>query len=532
MASGNGAQYLPGGGVSKVPLLTGMYAASVVQNNDPQGESRLRLQIPQVLGTAVSAWALPMVPFQGVPSVGSQVSAMFIGGDPTRPAWFGSLELTEPGTLIELGDGPPTTPAAQAGTIYYDMTGGVITGTYEWNGTEWTEYLVSGAAIAPATIGLGNLSPEVTARSLNGISTTIGTANPTSTNPASPMAGDVYINEATGQIFQYSAGAWTAITINAATVIQAGTIFGNQIVAGASISAPVILGGSITGATVQVQGSDGSGVSILPSGGAPTDAYIVFDPPRTATKMVTPPQIYASVANPGAVNESESLILYSGQSQAGNKNAALQLFSDPANASSQARANFVLDGASTSLTSTLAQAYLPATQGAWADNSCSTTSMSKLSSIWAIPANDASVNTCYRLKGYGYGNQNGNAFSFQVAAFGQVIGSLGIGAVAFPSGGTGFDFEFEVIVGVLTTGTSGSASASIKVTMSQSTGNVGAAPGGAQFSISGAQNPGNVVPTSCNTAAAANITLQASVSSATNSPFIECTFNTMERLGP
>lgn len=531
MSSGNGAQYLPGGGTPKVPLWTGMYAASVAQNNDPQGESRLRLQIPQVLGTAISGWALPMVPFQGVPAIGAQVSAMFIGGDPTRPAWFGSLELTEPGTLVELGDGPPTEPATQDGTVYYDMTGGVVSGMYEWNGSDWTEYLVGGSAIASGAIGLGNLAPAVSARALNGITTTIGTVNPTGTSPASPLTGDVYINETTGQVFQYSGSTWNAITINAQTVIQAGTIYGNQIVAGASISAPVITGGSITGATVQVTGADGSGVSILPAGGSPTEAYIVFDPPSTATKLVVPPQIYGSVANAGAANESESLILYSGQSQAGNKNAALQLFSDPANASSQARANFVLDGASTSLTSTLAQAYLPATQGQWADNACSTTSMSKLSSIWPVPANDPNANTSYRLKGYGYGLQNGNAYNFQVTAFGSSLGTLGIGSVAFPSGANSVAFEFEVIVAFSAVGSSGSASASIRVTMSESSGNVGASPSGSQFTVSGAQNPGSTQYT-VNTTTASNITLQASVSTTTNSPFIECTYNTLERLGP
>jgi hypothetical protein len=500
MASGNGAQYLPGGGASKVPLWTGMYAASVVQANDPLGEGRLRLQIPQVLGTAVSAWALPMTPYVSAPPVGSQVSAMFIGGDPTRPAWFGSLELTEPGTAIQTGIGNPNTNgtvAVQVGAIYYDMTGGTISGTYEWNGTTWEEIPIGGSAIetgadldAPNITG-GTITGAVF-RGTNWVENSYGSFLYSGT----PAAGNLILSLApsSGSDAEWTTGA------------------GNEYNAG-----------------LQVIGESGGSIIIDPSANSGVPYISLY--PLGATKLTAAPQIYAGVLNPGAVNEEEMLVLYSGQSQTGNKNAALQLFSDPANASSQARANFVLDGASTSLTSTLAQAYLPATQGAWADNIVETTSMSKLSSIWSIPANDANANTCYRLKGYGMGLQDANAFNFQVTAWGQVIGTLGIGAVAFPTGSNSIDFEFEVIVGVLTTGTNGSANASIRVTMSPSSGNVGAPPAGSQFTVSGAQNPGATVPQGCNTTVASNITLQASVSTTTNSPYIECTFNTLERLG-
>lgn len=197
MASGNGKQYLPGGGASKVPLWPGMYAASVVVSKDPQGLGRLRLQIPQVLGTALSGWAIPMVPFQGAPAIGAQVSAMFIGGDPTRPAWFGSLELTEPGTLITLGDGPPTTPGTQNGAIYYNMHGGVNNGMYEWNGTTWTEFAIGGSAIAGGSITLAHLASDVLADISGKNAATVGP-----TVPASGKVGDVWIqtNASSGAI--------------------------------------------------------------------------------------------------------------------------------------------------------------------------------------------------------------------------------------------------------------------------------------------------------------------------------------------
>ena len=115
---------------------------------------------------------------------------------------------------------------------------------YQWNGTDWLPYQWGTGAIGPGAVGPSQLAGTITARSLGGITTTIGTTAPATGN----QTGDVFINETTGQISQYSGGAWNAITIDAQTVIQAGSIYGNQIVAGASISSPVIEGGTITGA--------------------------------------------------------------------------------------------------------------------------------------------------------------------------------------------------------------------------------------------------------------------------------------------
>lgn len=97
----------------------GIYAGLCVNNDDPQGRSRLRLKIPQILGDSVTNWAEPCLPVTHlhvhsgelttssdgtpahthsvetafdhkiVPELGKVVWVMFIGGDPNFPVWIG-----------------------------------------------------------------------------------------------------------------------------------------------------------------------------------------------------------------------------------------------------------------------------------------------------------------------------------------------------------------------------------------------------------------------------------------------------------
>lgn len=75
------------------------YRAFVADNTDPENLGRIKLTIPSVLGEAVSAWALPCVPYGGgaelgmlmVPPVGAQVIAEFLEGDLSSPVWTGTF---------------------------------------------------------------------------------------------------------------------------------------------------------------------------------------------------------------------------------------------------------------------------------------------------------------------------------------------------------------------------------------------------------------------------------------------------------
>lgn len=170
------------------------------------------------------------------------------------------------------------------------------------------------------------------------------------------------------------------------------------------------------------------------------------------------------------------------------------------------------------------------TQTANPDNTASGTSFSKLSSVWSVPANDANVGTAYRIKGYGFGFVQNTVMTLHINGFGAVLATLPIGAVAFPNAGQGFDFDFEAIVRIAITGVSGQASGSLSANFSVDSSNI-AGGSGSQGSFGANRNAeGN--PQTINTTINQNITVQASFSSVVAGQFIECTFDTFERLGP
>jgi phage baseplate assembly protein gpV len=76
----------------------GKYRGSVVDNQDPDGRGRLKLQVPSLLGDQTTDWALPCFPFGGadqvgtyfVPPVGALVWVEFEQGDLSFPIWSGT----------------------------------------------------------------------------------------------------------------------------------------------------------------------------------------------------------------------------------------------------------------------------------------------------------------------------------------------------------------------------------------------------------------------------------------------------------
>jgi hypothetical protein len=68
------------------------HAAKVVDTHDPQGELRLKLQVPDVLGDR-AVWAWPFVGGQRfkAPAEGAGVWVWFEQDDVERPLWFGVM---------------------------------------------------------------------------------------------------------------------------------------------------------------------------------------------------------------------------------------------------------------------------------------------------------------------------------------------------------------------------------------------------------------------------------------------------------
>lgn len=292
----NGTSYLPSAGEGTVATWTGTYAATVVNNDDPLGVGRLQLNIPMVLGNSVSTWAIPLGNYFSIPTIGTTVSACFIGGDPSQPAWIGPLDLAP---LINAGATKTTYSTSQpanpvVGDVWYPITLGTpnTVGAPEvWtfnSGTSSFSWVVQpslgSGGIAAGAVGPTQLASSVTARALGGVTTTLGSTPPLTGN----LPGDLFINSTTGQIQQYNGTSWTPITFTGSTVIQAGTITGATIAA-STISGNNILAGTITARNLNV------GDSLNPNpyfGGGDTSSWTAF-----ATSGTTP--AFSSVATTG-----------------------------------------------------------------------------------------------------------------------------------------------------------------------------------------------------------------------------------------
>jgi uncharacterized protein involved in type VI secretion and phage assembly len=99
----------------------GKYRGFVVSNEDPDKLGRVQLRIPSVLGDQTSAWALPCLPFGGlpaqglfsVPEVDAQVWVEFEEGDLRRPIWTGTFWQQPSDTPPDAQKSPPTTRLLQ-----------------------------------------------------------------------------------------------------------------------------------------------------------------------------------------------------------------------------------------------------------------------------------------------------------------------------------------------------------------------------------------------------------------------------------
>ena len=102
----------------------GKYRGFVASNKDPDQLGRLRLRIPSVLGTEVTDWALPCLPFGGtaglgwfmIPEQDAQVWVEFEEGELRRPIWVGTFWQKRGDTPDRRQEDPAHhTPAADAG---------------------------------------------------------------------------------------------------------------------------------------------------------------------------------------------------------------------------------------------------------------------------------------------------------------------------------------------------------------------------------------------------------------------------------
>ncbi len=95
----------------------GKYRGFVADNADPEKRARLKLRVPSILGTAETGWALPCLPYGGLPDqglflapdIGAQLWVEFEEGELSHPIWTGTFWQQSADTPAEAAKDPPTT---------------------------------------------------------------------------------------------------------------------------------------------------------------------------------------------------------------------------------------------------------------------------------------------------------------------------------------------------------------------------------------------------------------------------------------
>jgi len=280
-----GPNYLPTAGEGPVTTWDGLYAATVVSNNDPLGVGRLQLQIPQVFANNTSGWAVPLGTYYSIPSVGTTVSAMFIGGDPSQPVWGAPLDIDP----IVTAAAPPTVTYSttapgdpRVNDVWYQIVGGFQEPPQVWTFNSMTDTFswVTQSSLGTTAIGTG----QVTAAQLS--------------------AGIVY------------AGIVDATTITGAHLV--GTGAGNEVLVYTGTPATGNIYGSIS-ATNTTDGhsntvrdgfvsygpmSGNTGYIQIAANQSTGQPFLVLGPPGvTGSHLDFPFQAWSITANSGAANE-------------------------------------------------------------------------------------------------------------------------------------------------------------------------------------------------------------------------------------
>lgn len=157
--------------------MLGTYRGVVVANADPKHLNRVQLQVPQVLGRAVTDWAEPLTFYVRPPAVGETVWVQFEAGDIRLPIW--SSPTLQPQTV-------PLTPVSTT-----------------WDGTQ-PPFDVTGSWVEFASSHFPYLTVDIPPSGKFALGINFGGANNTAENSSIWLGANLYDASTSALIRQLS----------------------------------------------------------------------------------------------------------------------------------------------------------------------------------------------------------------------------------------------------------------------------------------------------------------------------------------
>ena len=220
MIGAGGVSPVPGSGQGDYPQYHGIFYGAVSNNADPKKKNRCTLRVPQLLGSAVTTWALPLTPLVDPPAVGTLVAVMFTGGDLDNPVYL----VVYPKVAIETNSGnvQPIGVTSSAGTSHKVAAADHVHGNIETSAAN-IQPVTSGATASAGTSAKVSRADHVHAANVQGLGT--GGFNEVSSSLAS--GGDV---AATIDLLSRFFSGQTEIDLNATNVVASNNFSCNNIV--------------------------------------------------------------------------------------------------------------------------------------------------------------------------------------------------------------------------------------------------------------------------------------------------------------
>lgn len=158
----------------------GVYRGSVFDNRDPYNNNRLKIIVPQILGSTPTEWAWGIDNSSvkvSAPAIGQGVLVVFEGGDPLYPIWIGTFGK-----------------AATSDKAMYVSTLSSSTSLTELTNVVKTKSESNGATDIDVTATLLALAH--------------GTPTVSTTAPSNPIQGSIWFNSTNGKRYTYYGTAW------------------------------------------------------------------------------------------------------------------------------------------------------------------------------------------------------------------------------------------------------------------------------------------------------------------------------------